>query len=127
MKQLPPDTVRLLSSSQVITSVVNVVKELMENSLDAGASSVDIKLVQCLNDRPWKKEKCINLKIGLISKSELMSGILCRRIWLNRAKTIWRALLGFSHKVCKAFYMHECSDFVAFFYLSESNKLTLRL
>uniref|UniRef100_A0A8C4I407 PMS1 homolog 1, mismatch repair system component n=1 Tax=Dicentrarchus labrax TaxID=13489 RepID=A0A8C4I407_DICLA len=44
MKQLPPDTVRLLSSSQVITSVVNVVKELMENSLDAGASSIDIKL-----------------------------------------------------------------------------------
>uniref|UniRef100_A0A8C9ZUW4 PMS1 homolog 1, mismatch repair system component n=2 Tax=Sander lucioperca TaxID=283035 RepID=A0A8C9ZUW4_SANLU len=39
MKQLPPDTVRLLSSSQVITSVVNVVKELMENSLDAGAST----------------------------------------------------------------------------------------
>ncbi|XP_070770762.1 PMS1 protein homolog 1 [Enoplosus armatus] len=44
MKQLPPDTVRLLSSSQVITSVVNVVKELMENSLDAGTSSIDVKL-----------------------------------------------------------------------------------
>ncbi|XP_034549931.1 PMS1 protein homolog 1 [Notolabrus celidotus] len=44
MKQLPSDTVRLLSSSQVITSVLNVVKELMENSLDAGASSIDIKL-----------------------------------------------------------------------------------
>lgn len=58
MKQLPPDTVRLLSSSQVITSVVNVVKELMENSLDAGASSIDIKLVQCLHDRLWK-EKCV--------------------------------------------------------------------
>lgn len=59
MKQLPPDTVRLLSSSQVITSVLNVVKELMENSLDAGASSIDVKLVQCLlNDRIWNKEKC---------------------------------------------------------------------
>uniref|UniRef100_A0A3P8S0M9 PMS1 homolog 1, mismatch repair system component n=1 Tax=Amphiprion percula TaxID=161767 RepID=A0A3P8S0M9_AMPPE len=44
MKQLPSDTVRLLSSSQVITSVLNVVKELMENSLDAGASSIDVKL-----------------------------------------------------------------------------------
>ncbi|KAM3836133.1 PMS1 protein homolog 1-like, partial [Diretmus argenteus] len=44
MKQLPQDTVRLLSSSQVITSVVNVVKELMENSMDAGASSIDIKV-----------------------------------------------------------------------------------
>ncbi|KAF7655820.1 hypothetical protein LDENG_00049500 [Lucifuga dentata] len=44
MKQLPPDTVRLLSSSQVIISVVSVVKELVENSLDAGASSIDVKL-----------------------------------------------------------------------------------
>lgn len=51
MKQLPPDTVRLLSSSQVITSVANVVKELMENSLDAGASGIDVKLVLCLNYR----------------------------------------------------------------------------
>ncbi|XP_061647817.1 PMS1 protein homolog 1 isoform X2 [Phyllopteryx taeniolatus] len=44
MKQLPADTVRLLSSSQVITSVTNVVKELLENSLDAGASTIDVKL-----------------------------------------------------------------------------------
>uniref|UniRef100_A0A6J0UH35 PMS1 protein homolog 1 isoform X1 n=1 Tax=Pogona vitticeps TaxID=103695 RepID=A0A6J0UH35_9SAUR len=44
MKQLPPDTVRLLSSSQVITSIVSVVKELIENSLDANATTVDIKL-----------------------------------------------------------------------------------
>ncbi|MBN3308392.1 PMS1 protein, partial [Amia calva] len=44
MKHLPPETVRLLSSSQVITSVVNVVKELVENALDASASSIDVKL-----------------------------------------------------------------------------------
>uniref|UniRef100_A0A6Q2XIF3 HMG box domain-containing protein n=1 Tax=Esox lucius TaxID=8010 RepID=A0A6Q2XIF3_ESOLU len=44
MRQLPADTVRLLSSSQVITSVVNVVKELLENSLDAGALRIDIIL-----------------------------------------------------------------------------------
>ncbi|KAJ7345539.1 hypothetical protein JRQ81_001489 [Phrynocephalus forsythii] len=44
MKQLPPETVRLLSSSQVITSVVSVIKELIENSLDANATAVDIKL-----------------------------------------------------------------------------------
>ncbi|XP_061464204.1 PMS1 protein homolog 1 isoform X4 [Rhineura floridana] len=44
MKQLPAETVRLLSSSQVITSVVSVVKELLENSLDANATSVDVKL-----------------------------------------------------------------------------------
>uniref|UniRef100_A0A8C4ZJL6 PMS1 homolog 1, mismatch repair system component n=1 Tax=Gadus morhua TaxID=8049 RepID=A0A8C4ZJL6_GADMO len=44
MKPLPPDTVRLLSSAQVITSVGNVVKELLENSVDAGATSLDIKM-----------------------------------------------------------------------------------
>ncbi|XP_076788058.1 PMS1 protein homolog 1 isoform X2 [Arvicanthis niloticus] len=44
MKQLPAATVRLLSSSQTITSVVSVVKELIENSLDAGATSIDVKL-----------------------------------------------------------------------------------
>ncbi|RXM31567.1 PMS1 protein-like 1 [Acipenser ruthenus] len=44
MKQLPPETVRLLTSSQVITSVLNVVKELVENSLDSGASSIEVKL-----------------------------------------------------------------------------------
>ncbi|XP_015261065.1 PREDICTED: PMS1 protein homolog 1 [Gekko japonicus] len=44
MKQLPADTVRILSSSQVITSVVSVVKELVENSLDAKATSIDVKL-----------------------------------------------------------------------------------
>ena len=46
MKALPPDTVRLLSSAQVITSVGNVVKELLENSVDAGATSLDIKMVR---------------------------------------------------------------------------------
>lgn len=45
MHLLSANTVRLLTSSQVITSVVSAVKELMENSLDAGASSVEIKLV----------------------------------------------------------------------------------
>ncbi|KAG7245792.1 hypothetical protein CRUP_014197, partial [Coryphaenoides rupestris] len=44
MKPLPPDTVRLLSSAQVITSVGNVVKELLENSVDAGATSLEIKM-----------------------------------------------------------------------------------
>ncbi|NXI49377.1 PMS1 protein, partial [Chloroceryle aenea] len=44
MKQLSAETIRLLSSSQVITSVVSVIKELIENSLDASATNIDIKL-----------------------------------------------------------------------------------
>ncbi|XP_049629139.1 PMS1 protein homolog 1 [Suncus etruscus] len=44
MKQLPAATVRLLSSSQIISSVVSVVKELIENSLDAGSTSLEVIL-----------------------------------------------------------------------------------
>ncbi|XP_026872255.2 PMS1 protein homolog 1 isoform X1 [Electrophorus electricus] len=44
MKALPLETVRLLSSSQVITCVLNVVKELIENSLDASSSRIEVKL-----------------------------------------------------------------------------------
>lgn len=45
LQSLPAGTVRLLGSSQVITSVYSVVKELVENSFDAESSSVDVKLV----------------------------------------------------------------------------------
>ena len=45
MQQLGGETVRLLCSSQVISSVYAVVKELVENALDANAVSIDVKLV----------------------------------------------------------------------------------
>jgi len=45
MKQLPSDTIKLISSTQVITSASSVVKELMENSIDANATLIDIRLV----------------------------------------------------------------------------------
>ncbi|XP_075036135.1 PMS1 protein homolog 1 isoform X2 [Mixophyes fleayi] len=44
MHHLPSTTISLLSSSQVITAVVSVVKELVENALDACATSIEIKL-----------------------------------------------------------------------------------
>nr|XP_055201317.1 PMS1 protein homolog 1 isoform X5 [Nyctereutes procyonoides] len=64
MKQLPAATVRLLSSSQIITSVVSVVKELLENSLDAGATSIDVKLVK-IKKKPHEGVK----------KAEMHSGV----------------------------------------------------
>ncbi|XP_061179926.1 PMS1 protein homolog 1-like [Saccostrea echinata] len=44
LHELPRETIRLLGSSQVITSVFSVVKELIENSLDAGATSLELRL-----------------------------------------------------------------------------------
>lgn len=46
MKHLPEDTIKLISSTQVITSASSVVKELMENSIDAHATTIDIRLVR---------------------------------------------------------------------------------
>jgi len=45
LNKLHDSTVSRLSSSQVITSVASVVKELVENALDAGATTIDVKLV----------------------------------------------------------------------------------
>ena len=44
LSSLPANTVSLLRSGQVITSVSCVVKELVENSLDAGATNIDVRL-----------------------------------------------------------------------------------
>jgi len=80
MKQLPPDTVRLLSSTQVITSPLNVVKELMENSLDAEASSIDIKLVRPLEDFGTRRN--VFLKIRLISEKMCLDRAVDARVRL---------------------------------------------
>lgn len=44
MHALPPDTVRLIKSTQVITTPASIVKELVENSLDAKATAVCVRM-----------------------------------------------------------------------------------
>lgn len=50
MLKLSSSTVRLISGTQVITSVHSVVKELVENSLDAGSTNVEVNLVNMIRD-----------------------------------------------------------------------------
>lgn len=51
IKPLPENTVRLLGSATVITTPVSLVKELLENAIDAGATSIDILASQNIVDR----------------------------------------------------------------------------
>jgi hypothetical protein len=68
---LQGDTVRLLSCSQVITSLHSVVKELVENALDAKATSISIRLVRywCINERVQKFEGILNAYFYCLRRS----------------------------------------------------------
>lgn len=63
MKQLPSETIKLISSTQVITSVSSVVKELMENSIDAQATIIDIRLVKINDTSRNIKYLIVNLNV----------------------------------------------------------------
>ena len=47
IRVLPKSTSSQITSGQIVTSVASVVKELMENALDAGADNVEVKLEEC--------------------------------------------------------------------------------
>lgn len=44
IKALPPTTVRIIGSAQVLTDPASVVKELVDNALDAHATSVFVEI-----------------------------------------------------------------------------------
>ncbi|KAJ8686741.1 hypothetical protein QAD02_022535 [Eretmocerus hayati] len=45
IKPLSKETIKLINSTQVISSIYSAVKELVENSLDAGAQNIEVNLV----------------------------------------------------------------------------------
>ena len=53
LASLPADTARRLHSSQVITSVWSAVKELVENSLDAGATNIEVRNLSTTGYESW--------------------------------------------------------------------------
>ncbi|XP_044160289.1 PMS1 protein homolog 1 isoform X2 [Bufo gargarizans] len=62
MHQLSSSTVHLLSSAQVITAVVSVVKELVENALDACATNIEVKLENFGFDKIEVRDNGIGIK-----------------------------------------------------------------
>lgn len=62
LKQLPPSTIKLINSTQVITSVSSVVKELIENSIDAGATNIEVKLENHGLDKIEVKDNGVGVK-----------------------------------------------------------------
>lgn len=65
MKQLPSETIKLISSTQVITSASSVVKELLENSIDAQATVIEIRLVIKINKYSRLYYSIVNSKLIL--------------------------------------------------------------
>ncbi|MBI5812781.1 MAG: ATP-binding protein, partial [Meiothermus silvanus] len=44
IRKLPPELVREIAAGEVVTGIADVVRELLENALDAGASRIQIEL-----------------------------------------------------------------------------------
>jgi len=78
MKELSKRTVSLINSGQIITSVNAVVKELIENSIDAEAENVEVRLDNFGLNKIWIKDDGTGVKkedLPLMAKAHYTSKI----------------------------------------------------
>ncbi|CAO3644938.1 unnamed protein product [Cunninghamella blakesleeana] len=85
IQALDSDTICYINSGQVITTIDVIIKELLENSLNAGASNIEIKLVKwwitikdngsgiLLEDRPFIGKQHYTSKISKFEDIEKLS------------------------------------------------------
>lgn len=64
MQKLSTTTIKLISSSQVITSVYAAVKELVENSIDAQATSIEVRLVSSVHYSSFRIRILLRIKVA---------------------------------------------------------------
>ena len=80
MEKLPENTVKLIKSGQVVSSIWSVIKELVENSIDAGATNVEVRLINFGLD-------CIEVKdngLGVAANEipQMVEAHCTSKIWL---------------------------------------------
>ncbi|OJJ31232.1 hypothetical protein ASPWEDRAFT_118456 [Aspergillus wentii DTO 134E9] len=78
---LPPATVRAIGSTSVISDACSLVKELLDNALDAGASSVTIEISQNTLDVIQVKDN----GHGIPSQDH---GFVCKRTFTSKIQTV---------------------------------------
>jgi len=77
IRSLPPSSITSLTSGQVLTSLTSAVKELLENSIDAHAHTIQISVTPSL--------LCVKDDGTGIPKEE--HSVLCRKHWTSKIST----------------------------------------
>lgn len=78
--KLPESTIQKIAAGEVITRPVNVIKELVENSIDAGASNINITIEQC-------GLKLIEIKDNGHGIAKSNAKLLCKRYATSKLST----------------------------------------
>lgn len=81
IEALPPSTVRAIGSTSVISDPCSVVKELLDNALDASATSVFIEISQNTVDLIQVKDNGHGIPVG-------DHAFVCKRAYTSKIQTV---------------------------------------